>query len=236
MLYDQDGEDSDWIEVHNVGDDDMSLDRWYLTDDANDLQKWRFPDVQLEAGGYLVVFASNKDRDDPANELHTNFRLDDQGEYLALVEPDGQSIAFEIEPEFPQQVVDVSYGIPTGMQDSKLITVGAAARVLIPTDGGLDPNEPDVVQGTWLDPALDDTIGGWFDATTGIGYVPPDEPVVMADSVADFSGVQGQDNWYYGSWLHNFDDDGIYASSEFNEFNADDLFRCDQQQWDPGRL
>ena len=128
VLDDQDGDDSDWIELHNVGDSSMSLDRWYLTDDATDLRKWRFPDVTLDAGGYLVVFASGKDRNDPANELHTNFKLSSDGEYLALVMPDGQTIAHQIGPDVPPQVTDVSYGIPTGMEYSRLITAGAPAQ------------------------------------------------------------------------------------------------------------
>ncbi len=65
-IDDVDGDDSDYIELYNAGDDDMSLNRWYLTDNPNDLQKWRFPDVPLKAGEFLVVFASNKDRNDPA--------------------------------------------------------------------------------------------------------------------------------------------------------------------------
>ena len=86
VLDDEDGDDSDWIELHNAGDTDMSLNRWYLTDDADNLRKWRFPEVNLDAGEYLIVFASGKDRDITDQELHTNFRLSSGGEYLSLVE------------------------------------------------------------------------------------------------------------------------------------------------------
>ena len=47
IIEDQDGDDSDYIELYNAGDEDMSLNRYYLTDDPNDLQKWRLPDVLL---------------------------------------------------------------------------------------------------------------------------------------------------------------------------------------------
>ena len=110
-LADQDGAYSDWIEIHNPGDDPVNLQDWYLTDDADELDKWEFPDTTLEPGHYLVVFASNKDRSLPGNELHANFRLDAGGEYLALVEPDGVAIAFEYAPEFPSQNDDVSFGL-----------------------------------------------------------------------------------------------------------------------------
>jgi len=38
---------------------------------------------------------------------------------------------------------------------------------------------------------------------------------IIGDSVAEFSGVQGQDNWYYGYWDRTNDADGQYAASEF---------------------
>ncbi len=50
-LADEDGDFSDWIEVHNPTDAAVDLDGWYLTDDAADLTGWRFPDVTLEADG-----------------------------------------------------------------------------------------------------------------------------------------------------------------------------------------
>ena len=68
----------------------------------------------MPAGGYLVVFASDNNAPDAAGNLHTNFQLDADGEYLALVEPDGETIAFEFAPEFPPQFSDVSYGISSG--------------------------------------------------------------------------------------------------------------------------
>ncbi len=234
VIVDQDGDDSDYIELYNAGDEDMSLNRYYLTDDPENLQKWRMPDVPLPAGEYLLVFASNKDRNDPAAELHTNFRLGSSGEYVALVEPDGQTVAFEYAPGYPDQVPDVSYGVPTGIKTSRLIDQGAAAHVLIPTDGSLDVTEPDVIAGTWLQPGFDDTGANWFDATTGIGYVPPNEPVVLGDSVAEYSGVQGQDNWYYGTYIRNLDSDGMYSPNEFGELTADRFFVSATNVWDVG--
>src|SRR6059036_2079837 len=56
-LADEDGDSSDWIEIYNPAADTVSLDGWFLTDDANRLAKWRFPNVTLEANAYMVVFA-----------------------------------------------------------------------------------------------------------------------------------------------------------------------------------
>ena len=88
-LLDEDGDPSDWIELHNPGSSPLSLAGYFLSDDVTDLTKWMLPDVTLAPGEYLVVFASSKNRVNPASELHTNFSLSSAGEYLALTKPDG---------------------------------------------------------------------------------------------------------------------------------------------------
>ena len=112
-LADADGDYSDWIEIHNPSSQPVNLGGWYLTDDASEPAKWQFPSVNLGAGNHLVVFASDKDRAGP--ELHTNFKLSGDGEYLALVEPDGSTVAHDYSPAYPQQVTDTSYGLAHGL-------------------------------------------------------------------------------------------------------------------------
>ncbi|MBI4626978.1 MAG: CotH kinase family protein [Verrucomicrobia bacterium] len=109
-LADADGDFPDWIELRNPDAAAVNLAGWYLTDDAKDLTKWQFPAVTLPAGGYLIVFASDKNRRDPEKELHTNFALDAEGEYLGLIMPDGQTVVSQFAPKFPAQMDDVSYG------------------------------------------------------------------------------------------------------------------------------
>ena len=110
-LADEDGEFSDWLEIHNTGTTAVDLNGWYLTDDATDPTQWTFPAVTLNPDTYLVVFASGKDK--TAAELHTNFKLGAGGEYLGLIQPDGVTIEYEYAPAFPPQSTDVSYGIPS---------------------------------------------------------------------------------------------------------------------------
>jgi len=83
------GDTPDWIEIHNPTNAAVSLEGWYLTDNDDDMTKWQFPAVSIDRNGYLVVFASGKDLTDPAQTLHTNFRLSGGGEHLALVWGDG---------------------------------------------------------------------------------------------------------------------------------------------------
>ena len=44
-----------------------------------------------------------KDRAEAGGELHTNFQLSGAGEFLALVKPDGVTVAHGFAPEFPEQ-------------------------------------------------------------------------------------------------------------------------------------
>jgi hypothetical protein len=110
-LKDETGQYADWIEIHNPSDAPLDLTGWALTDSADNLAKWRFPATNLAARGFLVVFASGQDRRVPGARLHTGFQLAADGEYLALVRPDGITVVDEYAPTFPQQVPDVSFGV-----------------------------------------------------------------------------------------------------------------------------
>ena len=109
-LADDDRAFPDWIELYNPDATAVNLTGWFLTDNATDKKKWTFPAVTLAPQAYLVVFASGKDRRDPAKPLHTNFSLNADGEYLALVRPDGVTATTEFAPTFPAQRTDVAYG------------------------------------------------------------------------------------------------------------------------------
>ena len=130
-LQDEDGRFSDWIEIHNPDPADIDLSGWYLTDTAADLTRWEFPAVMLPGGGHLLVFASGRDR--TVGQLHTNFDLEDTGEFLALVKPDGSTVVSRFDP-FPAALPDVAYGLSTELVTDTVLAPGAAARVLIPQD------------------------------------------------------------------------------------------------------
>ncbi len=113
------GDYEDWIELHNEGDQDVNLEGWYLTDQAGDPFRWRFPDITLRAGRYLVIFASGKNlhtplsifEDQTISKTHTNFKLTSSGEYVGLYQPDAFTIEHEYAPGFPSLGSDVSYGL-----------------------------------------------------------------------------------------------------------------------------
>jgi len=109
-IQDPQGQYEDWIEIHNYGADDIDIGGMYLTDDLSVKNKWRIPDnnpalTTIPAGGYLLIWADNDIDDDG---LHANFKLDADGEEVALVDSDGatpiDSVAFD------GQTTDISYG------------------------------------------------------------------------------------------------------------------------------
>ena len=126
-ILDGNNESSDWIELYNLSAYPVDLAGWYLTDNDELLDKWRFPSGTLiEPYDYLLVFASNKDDvlypyTDTLGYLHTNFNLDANGEYLALIGDDGQTIIDEYLPRYPDQIRDISYGV-FGLEHRYFIT------------------------------------------------------------------------------------------------------------------
>lgn len=172
-IEDQDGDYSDWIEVYNTGARAISIAGWHLTNDEKDLTQWEFPDVVLSGQSFLRVFASGKDRRVPERELHTNFKLAREGEYLALVGPDGMTIATEFFPGYPRQIGDMSYGAMMEAQTTLLVSNADAARLLLPADnaGGMD----------WINPGFDDAQ--WTQVTLGIGYDRTPAPELPREDV-----------------------------------------------------
>ncbi|MDI9382948.1 MAG: lamin tail domain-containing protein [Verrucomicrobiota bacterium] len=157
---DDDGDSSDWIEIYNSGDTAVNLDGWYLTDNPNELDLWRFPAIELQAREFLLVWASGKDRRDPAAPLHTNFKLSATGEYLAIIGPDGNTPAFEFAPDFPPQRRDYSYGLAQDVQENILLPEGSDASFFLPQN--------DLLGTQWIEPDFDDS--SWASGPAGIGY------------------------------------------------------------------
>ena len=148
-LRDADGDFSDWIELCNAGLEPVEVTGWSLSDDVSEPRRWRLPEISLEPGAKVVIFASGKDRSDPADELHTSFRLDQDGEYLGLHRRDG-SIVDAFLPTYPAQRPDMSYGRTDGEVGAPVRFEGSI-RWLVPENGALGDS--------WTHRDFDD--GGW---------------------------------------------------------------------------
>ncbi|RYD75956.1 MAG: lamin tail domain-containing protein, partial [Verrucomicrobiaceae bacterium] len=108
-LRDDDGDESDWIEIFNSGPTEVSLAGWSLSDNSGTKAKWVFPAVALPPNGFLVVWASGKDRRNPAAPLHTNFSLGRTGGYLGLFDQAGTSVTEYA--SYPEQYENRPYGV-----------------------------------------------------------------------------------------------------------------------------
>lgn len=124
------GTTHDWIEIHNTELGALDLGGWHLTDRAGTPNQWTFPlGTVVEGGGYLVVYASGNNARDANGNLHTDFSLSSNGEYLALFSPTG-GLTSEFGPGggfYPSQSNDVSYGVHP--------TSGASVFFTSPTPG-----------------------------------------------------------------------------------------------------
>lgn len=105
---DEDGDYEDWIELYNAGTDTVHLGWYGLSDDYGLPFRWVIPQgVYIAPGEHLLIWASGKDRRDPAAELHTNFSISREGEEVLLTNPNGTRVD---EHEATPIPTDFSYG------------------------------------------------------------------------------------------------------------------------------
>jgi len=108
-IADQDGEFEDWVELYNNTSTGINLNGYYLTDDANDLMKYQFPNVTIDGNGYIIIWLDN---DSLQQGLHADFKLSASGEELLLVNANLQVVDKVV---FGAQTTDVSYArFPNG--------------------------------------------------------------------------------------------------------------------------
>lgn len=95
---------SDWIELYNSSDRDLDLTGYTISDSG---ATWTFPQCTISARGYLIVWASDKDKVARNGQLHTNFKLSASGEPVTLKAPNGEVVDYI---EFGSLLDDQSYG------------------------------------------------------------------------------------------------------------------------------
>jgi hypothetical protein len=104
-ICDEFGEYDDWVEIYNSNPEAINMEGLSLTDDSTIPDQWQFPNIEIPANGFLLVWA---DDDPEQGALHTNFRLSADGEFIGLYEIDGivplDTLSFD-----PQEQ-DISFG------------------------------------------------------------------------------------------------------------------------------
>ncbi|MBI1841388.1 MAG: CotH kinase family protein, partial [Verrucomicrobia bacterium] len=211
VLKDEDGDSSDWIELQNTNSYGLKLEGYSLTDDPTLKSKWTFPASRVPANGYLVVFASGKDRANSAlGPLHTNFKLSSSGGYLALLDKDGATVlqqfpsTFPNPAKYPKQRSNNSYGLDVSNQEGffRPATPGAqngpafaglVADVTIDPGHGFFSNAVDVVlacstKGATIRYTTNNTEPT---ATTGLVYQQP----IHVTNTAVLRAAAFRDGW-----------------------------------------
>jgi hypothetical protein len=102
---DDTGTFGDWIEFTNTGTNPLNLNGIGLSDDPTQI-KYIFPDVSLEPGAALIVWASGTYAGDPGAPLHAPFKLSASGESVCLFDARG---ALRERVDFPALNPDTSY-------------------------------------------------------------------------------------------------------------------------------
>ncbi|MBN2329614.1 MAG: CotH kinase family protein [Candidatus Omnitrophica bacterium] len=103
---DEFGTSLEWIELYNSGDQAVNLLGYTLSDDPLAPGKWMFGAVEIPAHGYFLVWTTGYDLLDQSR-YHANFRLDRDGEMLALYAPGGMELDAV---HYPIQQKNISYG------------------------------------------------------------------------------------------------------------------------------
>ncbi|NUN15287.1 MAG: CotH kinase family protein [Myxococcales bacterium] len=210
-LADWEGDFSDWIEIWNPHNEPILLGGYRLTDDLDGTDPWIFPEITLEPGAYLVIFASAKSPPEGVKELHASFKLSGDGDTLALIAPNGEVVQHI--KNFPIQLDDISYGHPTVIQSTPLVAEGNVGYYWVPSTS---PAPSD-----WMMPTFVPPLPPWQTGALPFGMSNQESsvpPTVLADAQLDFSGNQGKGGWYYGYWDGGKDANGIYQPSEFIPF------------------
>lgn len=104
-IVDHYGDNSDWIEIYNSSSNTINMNSYTLSDKNDNPQKWKFPNINIPSHGYLLVFASENAT--VGTELHCNFKISQEGEYISLYKPSGVLVDRIDSVELR---ADVSYG------------------------------------------------------------------------------------------------------------------------------
>ena len=101
----------DYIEIYNMSGQAVNLQGYGLSDNIKKPRKWRFPDLTIEAGGYLVIYCDKTQTSRRGEYTFTPFNLKQAGETVCLSDPSGKILDKIV---VPQLYDDNSYGRTLG--------------------------------------------------------------------------------------------------------------------------
>ncbi len=83
---------SDWVELHNSTGSAVSLAGYGLSNNPKNPAKWVFPDISIEPGEYLLLYATGSVDKAQKKNLKLNFCISSTGEALFFFDPNGKLI------------------------------------------------------------------------------------------------------------------------------------------------
>lgn len=185
VLSDPDNPDRfpDWIELYNPGPDPVDLGGRYLTDDLSNPTRFQIAQgITIPAGGFLLFYA---DGDSQLGPLHTNFRLNKDGENIGLFDIDAAVNRLIDAYTFGPQTADVSEGrCSDGSKRWTLLTTPTpgAANGLCATPPAISnvahtPSFPSAAEAVTVTAVIADgqtvlTTALWYSAGGGFVAVP----------------------------------------------------------------
>lgn len=107
---DEYGEYDDWLELYNRDPNPVWLGDKYLSDDLQNPSRWLLPDSILRSGDFILIWSDGQNDQGP---LHTNFKLDKDGEELGIFESPARNSMLIDYIAFGNQSDDISYGRET---------------------------------------------------------------------------------------------------------------------------
>ncbi|MBK7337089.1 MAG: CotH kinase family protein [Saprospirales bacterium] len=134
IITDEAGEYDDWIEIFSLSDVPVFLGNYHLSDNEADPTKWPMPDIWIQPGQYLLFWA---DEDQEQGELHTNFKLSADGEFVGIFAGSAENYALIDGISFGQLDIDAAFGrLPNGT---------GPFQAVYPTPGAIN-QAPDAVE------------------------------------------------------------------------------------------
>ncbi len=110
-IVDNFGEREPWIELYNAGDVPVALDGLYLANDPDTRLQWAFPpDLTLDAGAFLLVWADGQAHQNAPGHPHANFRLDPAGGLVMLSRHEGDAVVLVDHLAYGPLAPDTSWG------------------------------------------------------------------------------------------------------------------------------
>lgn len=83
---------SDWVELHNSTGSAVSLAGYGISNNPKNPAKWVFPDISIEPGEYLLLYATGSADKAQKKNLKLNFCISSTGETLFFFDPNGKLI------------------------------------------------------------------------------------------------------------------------------------------------